>query len=74
MASLNNEIIIKTETRPCYVNGKKALFHKWVDKQDFISRSNYVTGLVEFEDGTVLCVNAVEIQFCDNKINEYVFR
>jgi hypothetical protein len=32
MSGLNGEIIIKSsEYRPCVVNGKNALFHRWID-------------------------------------------
>lgn len=30
MARLSEEIIVKPELRPCWVNGEKALFHKWI--------------------------------------------
>ena len=34
---MNTEIEIVPEYRPCYVNGKKALFHRWADKdQPFV--------------------------------------
>lgn len=31
MSSLNNITISSSEYRPCIVDGKKALFHKWND-------------------------------------------
>lgn len=40
MASLAQTITITTELRPCYVDGKKALFHKWIDKSDVIIKFN----------------------------------
>jgi hypothetical protein len=31
---------ITAELRPCYVDGKKALFHRWIDKETPIIRIN----------------------------------
>lgn len=33
MASFN-DIEIKSEVRPCFINGKKALFHLWIGGED----------------------------------------
>lgn len=73
---LNQEI----EYRPCFVNGKKAIFHRWVntanpalprgvsaesDKARFFQhRSTH--GLVEFPDGAVVRVWPQEIRFADS--------
>lgn len=65
-------ILIKQELRPCLVNGKKALFHKWIVKTD-ICEHKHSAGLVEFEDGTVDEVYYSKIKFIDNIINEYAF-
>lgn len=40
MASLSSEIVITHELRPCYVDGKKALFHRWIDKETPIVKIN----------------------------------
>ena len=72
MASFT-DIEIKQEKRPCYINGKKALFHLWIKKKDLIMQNEYVDGLVEFIDGTVEEIRADKIRFCDNKIREYIF-
>ena len=72
MASFT-DIEIKQEKRPCYINGKKALFHLWIKKKDLIMQNEYVDGLVEFIDGTVEEIRANKIRFCDNKIREYIF-
>lgn len=72
MASFN-DIEIKQELRPCFINGKKALFHLWIKKYDFVLRDEYIKGLVEFVDGTVEEVMADTIRFCDNKAKEYAF-
>lgn len=65
MASLCSEIVVKTgEQRPCFVNGKKALFHRWSD-ESYIVAPSYMKGghgggtiretvaVVEYEDGRV---------------------
>ena len=72
MASFN-EIMIKPELRPCYINGKKALFHLCIKKKDIVMQSEYFVGLVEFIDGTVEEIGAEKIRFCDNKLEEYCF-
>lgn len=72
MASFN-DIEIKQELRPCYVDGEKALFHLWIKKRDYIMHNEYVNGLVEFIDGTIKEIQANKIFFCDNKIKEYIF-
>lgn len=79
MANMNSEILIKTsEYRPCIVKGKKAIFHRWEEKQknDKLTLSEIIketVGIVEFEDGKVKEVFPPHIKFCDNKIDEYYF-
>lgn len=76
MASLNTEIIIKEERRPCYVDGKKAMFHKWAEHRVIVSPSlavgghnggvvTYQLALVEYENGKVDFVRADSIVFAD---------
>lgn len=76
MASLNSEIIIKQELRPCVVKyekcDEKGLFHKWIQIPDLI-RNKITVGLVEFEDGTMDEVPISKIKFIDNKMEEFVF-
>lgn len=77
MASLQSEIIIKNEYRPCFIDLKdgrerKALFHKWIMKEDLFKKQ-YAMGLVELENGKVLEVYYSQIRFIDNKIKEYCF-
>ena len=36
MGSFNNGFKIYVELRPCLVNGNKAMFHKWIVKEDII--------------------------------------
>ena len=69
----------ENEYRPCYVNGRKALFHRWVntanpalpkgvdpneEKAKFFQHRS-TTGLVEYEDGTLARVWPQEIRFAD---------
>lgn len=76
MASLNNEIIIKQELRPCVVTYEKSevkgLFHKWIETTDLIGYKITV-GLVELEDGKMDEVPTSKIKFIDNKMKEYSF-
>lgn len=83
MASLS-DIEVKRELRPCLVhnNRKKtrALFHIWEQNSQVIVQSGHsecvastVFGIVELEDGTVMRVAPYQIQFVDNKIQEYCY-
>lgn len=67
------------EYRPCYVNGRRALFHRWVNSarpqlpkgQEPTENSRYFQfrathGLVEYEDGTLDTVWPQAIKFADH--------
>lgn len=69
------------EYRPCYANGKKALFHRWSAKSEIVEPSAMIGGhnggvlfwtvaIVEYQDGTVGEVLPTDIRFCDNKLLE----
>lgn len=77
----------ETEYRPCYVNGRRALFHRWVntanpvlpkgvshdnEKARFFQHRS-TTGLVEYADGTLARVWPQEIRFADSadRFREY---
>lgn len=69
----------ENEYRPCYVNGRKALFHRWVntanpalpkgmdpnDERAKFFQHRSTTGLVEYADGTLARVWPQEIRFAD---------
>lgn len=64
--------------RPCIVNEKKALFHRWVDDAEAMSGGLCVGGphwkvygLVEYEDGHVEEVSPDIIKFLDSKFKCY---
>lgn len=66
MAGIDGKITFETsEYRPCLVNGRKALFHKWETGKDL--------ALIEYANGTVAEVEATSIRFVDRKIDEYCF-
>ena len=47
--------------RPCEVDGRPALFHRWVEE---VIKDDYVlTALVEYRDGTIAKVEPERIQF-----------
>lgn len=85
MAGLNGTITYRSsEYRPCLVDGKKALFHRWEDISQIVSPSlmvgghnggenKSVAGIVEFEDGTIKEILPGQIQFTDNIFKEYCF-
>lgn len=79
MAQLWSDIKITTcEGRPCWVNGRRAIFHRWTDSARPV-RKNVTTedgvehfqkysvhGLVEYEDGTMAREWPNVIQFADS--------
>jgi hypothetical protein len=79
------EVIISTsEYRPCWIKGRKALFHRWEEKRWVLEPSIMAGGhaggqmsitlaIIEYEDGTVHEAYPYEIVFCDNKIDQYCF-
>lgn len=73
----------QNEYRICKVEGKKALFHRWNEHCDVVEPSpmiggtpggqiKYITGIVEFEDGSIKEVYPAKITFKDNKLKEFV--
>lgn len=71
------DITIRCETRPCYVDGRKAMWHKWVDVSEIVPPSIAIGGhgggvvrdtlaLVEYEDGDVAKVYAEKVKFADH--------
>ncbi len=83
---MNNEIIVKTiDYRPCYVNGEKALFHKWCEYAKPLPPSMsiigdkggqlwYTVGIIETESGEIKEVQPTSIKFADNLIKQYFFK
>lgn len=81
------EQIIKllcAEYRPCFVEGKKALFHRWTEKKEIAAPSlmrgghsggqlQQAFGIVEYEDGSVAEVYPHKIKFVPGKMNQYSF-
>lgn len=76
MAQQFAEIEITTKTRPCWVNGRRALFHRWTDSarpakargEENDPEAKYfqlysVHALVEYEDGTMARVWPAVLQF-----------
>ena len=77
--------VSNSQYRPCFVDGKKALFHTWVHWSEPIPPSALAGGhnggvaqgayaIVEYEDGTVGEVPPRAVRFADNLISEYGFR
>lgn len=83
MASFNDITISTSEYRPCFVDGEKALFHRWVVISEIIPPSMLRGGhnggnvtetfaLVEFENGEIRLSHPRQIRFCPSgKFNEY---
>lgn len=69
----------ENEYRPCYVKGRKALFHRWInsaspalpkgmdanDEKARFFQHRSTCGLVEYEDGTLARVWPTDIRFAD---------
>lgn len=79
MPGINGKIVMTTcEGRPCWVKGRRAIFHRWTDSarpvkpasndQDTDERMQKwsVHGLVEYEDGTVEREWPSAIRFADS--------
>lgn len=79
MATLmESKITYGPELRPCYANGKKALFHRWRDAANTHGASPFVggypagqywavCGIVELESGQIIQVEPAGIQFIDTQ-------
>lgn len=76
---------IESELRPCLVNDKRALFHKWSDKSQIVDPSplmgghqggvlKYTVGIIECEDGQVCECMPSQIKFIDSKMEQYYFK
>lgn len=83
MASIMEGLISisNSEYRPCIVDGKKAVFHRWHEFCNVVEASpliggapagqiKYTLGTVEFEDGTIKEVAPHNIKFADFKVDE----
>jgi hypothetical protein len=82
VAAINGKITISTcEGRPCWVDGRRAIFHRWTDsarpakspkkpddeeRQELPLQIHNVHGLVEYEDGTVDREWPNRIRFADS--------
>lgn len=78
-------VLFNLERRPCYVNGKRAMFHFWYQDSRVVPPSVLTgghkggvvagaLGIVEFEDGTVDCTEPWKIKFADGgRFEEYAF-
>lgn len=82
MAQTTNKIVFSTsEERPCWVNGRRAIFHRWTDsarpaksrkktddeeQQELQLQIHNVHALVEYEDGTVDREWPNKIRFADS--------
>lgn len=84
MAALSSEIIIKSETRPCIVCGKNALFHRWSERSEIVPPSvlkgghsggvmKWTAAIVEYEDGQVGEVLPCDIKFIDSPHKQHDF-
>jgi hypothetical protein len=82
---VNNQIVQKvvyvdeTEPRPCWVRGRKAIFHRWCNTANPVlprgmkpedERAHYfqhrsTTAIVEYMDGTVERVWPQDLEFAD---------
>lgn len=58
----NGDITIRRETRPCYVDGRKAIWHQWVD----VPADGDALALVEYENGKVEKVGTRYFKFADH--------
>lgn len=70
--------------RPCIVEGKKALFHTWIERSRIFEPSplrgghnggvaKWTAAIIEFEDGQVAEVMPSDIRFLDHPHSAYDF-
>lgn len=75
---------VEVELRPCIVNDKKALFHKWSDRSEIVPPSSLrgghvggvvsgTFGIIELENGTVKECYPHEVKFLDEKHKEFIW-
>lgn len=64
MAKLEG-IISTSEYRPCWVKGRKALFHRWEEKTDqtIYGTVKLTLAIIEYEDGSIHEAYPYEITF-----------
>ena len=85
MAEIAGKFLIETEKRPCIVNGKNALFHRWSDRAEIIEPAlaigghsggvmKWTVGIIEYEDGQVSEALPRNIKFLDPPHYEYFER
>ena len=71
-----SEFIVRPERRPCWIDGKKAMFHQWINRAKVSAPSMMVGGhgggqlwevfgLVELEEGQMKEVYPTEVIFAD---------
>jgi hypothetical protein len=78
MAQQFATIEVQEKTRPCWVNGRRGIFHRWTDSarpakargEENDPDAKYyqlysVHALVEFEDGTVARIWPADLKFAD---------
>lgn len=69
---------VRDETRPCIVNGMRAIFHKWYESSELVDERLYRGGhpggvvkgmhaIVEYENGAIECVHPSSVRFVDNE-------
>ncbi len=81
MATINQGFTITYQTRPCWVDGRRAIFHRWTDSarpvkpkgmEEDEAADRYqvhnVHALVEYEDGTVARVWPNTVRFADSAV------
>jgi hypothetical protein len=66
---------IKVDFRPCIVDNKKALFHRWGDIliKNILGEFMGITtmAIIEYEDGSIEAVHPTDVMFKDNNMNGY---
>ena len=73
MANMGSIGIRTPAYRPCYVCGKKALFHRYVEYSMNEGKTRYTLAIVEYEDGTIDLVDPSSMCFVPGIMNEYCF-
>jgi len=74
---MNAVFTISDEHRPCYVNGEKAIFHRYTYDTKFMSDGQFhefLFAIVEYADGHVQLVEPTDVVFADGgEFKEFTF-
>lgn len=78
MASIGSEIIVKKELRPCYVDGRKAMWHCWANSAMCVQHSpvwenpRKLKSCASFDERNTECFQTIVaiVEYSDGTVDE----